>query len=82
MINSGSEWGGAVYTGRLAVAERAKLDAFYSPYNKQLYALIGRDLQWDHLLESASASKEQESSCILTDSGLAAARQQDKRVEL
>jgi hypothetical protein len=46
--NRGSEWGGN-YTGKLLGRERDKLQAFYAPHNKELYALIGRDFGWDRV---------------------------------
>jgi len=55
--NAGARWGGTGYKGHLAQTERAKLDAFYRPYNAELYALMGRDLRWERagsLVENAA----------------------------
>jgi hypothetical protein len=45
--NAGKLWGGASYAGRLQPAERQKLQAWYEPHNRELYALIGRDMGWE-----------------------------------
>lgn len=45
--NSGSVWGGSGYTRRLLPPERNKLSAWYAPHNRELYALIGRDMGWE-----------------------------------
>merc|ERR1712087_202872 len=45
--NSGSLWGGSSYSGKLAIAERSKLLAFYKPHNRDLYQLVGRDFGWE-----------------------------------
>lgn len=65
--NVGSVWGGSEYTGRLQVAERRKLQAWFAPHNRDFYALIGRDMQWEQEAEkppsaapaSAAASVEE-----------------------
>ena len=33
--------------GKLRPTERAKLNAFYAPHNRELYRLIGRDFGWE-----------------------------------
>ena len=47
--NSGQEWGGTGYVGHLQPAERTQLVAYYRPHNQELYALLGRDLEWERM---------------------------------
>ena len=45
--NIGRLWGGVGYAGKLQVTERRKLQKWYAPHNRELYAFIGRDMQWE-----------------------------------
>ena len=54
--NAGKLWGGQAYTGKLQRAERRKLQAWFAPHNRRLYALIGRDLGWELDGENASSA--------------------------
>jgi uncharacterized membrane protein YgcG len=45
--NDGGLWGGSKYAGRLLHTERRKLQDWYAPHNAELYALMGRDMQWE-----------------------------------
>ena len=56
--NAGKLWGGQAYTGKLQRAERRKLQAWFAPHNRRLYALIGRDLGWELDGENASSTVE------------------------
>ena len=44
--NQGGVWGGKLYRGRLLPPERLKLGRYYAPHNRELYALLGRELGW------------------------------------
>ena len=67
--NVGRLWGGEGYVGSLAPAERRRLEGWYLPHNRELYAMIGRDMGW-----GGGAADASERSLLTSGSSLASGR--------